>query len=202
MGQLRHRSPNHMWPPPLLSTHQNLAVHVESVGEEQATIGVAPEVETDTELGSPGTVQPQVGVKRGECYRSHWLHLVRRKYISILSYAIPTLSGNHWSSDIWKGTRIGTWSFLRLAIHTTECLSSFKKQLKAFLFKRGFSLKKKYIWTFLICTIYQLFFYCNIINCYLFLISTILISTIYHRLYYLFTLNCNIINYYVSVLVF
>ena len=54
------------------------------------------------------------------------------------------------------------WNNLPLAMRATDSLSAFKKQLKTLLFKRVFfTLKEQYfnIRTFLICTIYQLFYY-------------------------------------------
>ena len=71
------------------------------------------------------------------------------------------------------------WDNLPLAMRVTDCLSSFKKQLKTFLFKRAFSLFRFFynIRTFLISSVCQLFYY-----------------------YYYYYLTCNVINYYLSVL--
>ena len=95
----------------------------------------------------------------------------------------------HMTDQLWKSSK-----HIQFVQEATE----------EFLFKSVFTLKKKFnIRTFLICTIYQLFyyyfFYCNIINYYTFLISTILIYIIYQLFYYYY---CNIINCYLPVLVF
>ena len=73
-------------------------------------------------------------------------------------------------------------------MRATDSLISFKKQQRHFCLKEGFHFKRIFynIRTFLISTIYELFYYfffnCNKINYYLFLISTIF------NIYYLSTI--------------
>ena len=103
----------------------------------------------------------------------HWRVFQRhqaRQYLQHYTgcHAVPTHQGRPPEWGVPQVSRSSSngyrwwWIYVWLATRATDCLSSFKKQLKTLLFKRAFSLWKNNLFnipTFLICTIYQLFYY-------------------------------------------